>query len=575
MRRILVAGAVVYALAIGIWLLIEAPNAVHLPPGGRSVLYIGVVLVWGFVGVGSFAWLRRPDNATGKLMVIVGVLVGLTGFQFFDTPALLGLGLAVDTLSGSVLIHLLLAFPSGRVEGRWARRVVAFGYVAGFAQFPGLLFTSCDEGCNIDENPWMIADVPALSLIFGLIQAFSLLFAIVGGVIVLLYRWRTSNRSQRRGLEPVLLLGAVILALGLGLVIANISGVAPEVFQILFFGAFALVPWAFLLGLMRTRFFRTAAVGRVIERLTQDPRGVRDALAAELGDPTLEVAYWLPDSGYVDATGLPAAEPGPDQVMTQIENEGRCVGALIHDPVLCESPELLREAAAAAALAIENARLEVELRARLAALRASRARLVEAGDAERRRLGRDLHDGAQQRLVALMIELQLARERFESDPAGARELVDSAFANAQEAVGRAARPGRRDPSRRALAARARCGAGVAGQPLPGAGRVRERARGAAAERRRDRRVLRRRRGADERHQVRGRDACAGRGPARERRRRDRRPRRRRRRGGDRGRHRFERPDRPCRRARRHARGGEPAGRGHARARPVPAMTAGR
>ena len=398
------------------------------------MLYIGVVLVWGFVGVGSYAWLRRPDNATGKLMVIVGVLVGLTGFQFFDTPALLGLGLAVDTLSGSVLIHLLLGFPSGRVEGRWARRVVGFGYVAGFAQAPGLLFTSCEEGCNIDENPWMIADVPALSLVFGLIQAFSLLFAIVGGVIVLLYRWRTSNRSQRRGLEPVLLLGAVILALGLGLVIANISGVAPEVFQILFFGAFALVPWAFLLGLMRTRFFRTAAVGRVIERLTQDPRGVRDALAAELGDPTLEVAYWLPDSGYVDATGLPAAEPGPDQVMTQIENEGRCVGALIHDPVLCESPELLREAAAAAALAIENARLEVELRARLAALRASRARLVEAGDAERRRLGRDLHDGAQQRLVALMIELQLARERFESDPAGARELVDSAFANAQEAV---------------------------------------------------------------------------------------------------------------------------------------------
>ncbi len=417
------------------WLLIEAPNAVHLPPGGRSVLYIGVVLVWGFVGVGSYAWLRRPDNATGKLMVIVGALVGLTGFQFFDTPALLGLGLAVDTLSGSVLIHLLLAFPSGRVEGRWSRRVVGFGYVAGFAQFPGLLFTSCDEGCNIDENPWMLADMPALSLIFGLIQAFSLLFAIVGGVLVLLHRWRTSNRSQRRGLEPVLLLGATILALGLALVVANIAGgSARDVFQILFFGAFALVPWAFLLGLMRTRFFRTAAVGRVIERLTYDPRGVRDALAAELGDPTLEVAYWLPDSGYVDATGLPAAEPGPDQVMTQIENEGRCVGALIHDPVLCESPELLRDAAAAAALAIENARLEVELRARLAALRASRARLVEAGDAERRRLGRDLHDGAQQRLVALMIELQLARERFESDPAGARELVDSAFANAKEAV---------------------------------------------------------------------------------------------------------------------------------------------
>ncbi len=120
---------------------------------------------------------------------------------------------------------------------------------------------------------------------------------------------------------------------------------------------------------------------------------------------------------------------------TEIDNEGGRVGALVHDAELCETPDLLREAAAAAGLALENARLEVELRARLEALRASRARLVEAGDAERRRLTRDLHDGAQQRLVALMIELQLARERFDNDPPGARELVDSAFANAQAAVG--------------------------------------------------------------------------------------------------------------------------------------------
>jgi signal transduction histidine kinase len=314
--------------------------------------------------------------------------------------------------------------------------VVVAGYIAGVVQLPGLLFTPCEEDCNIGENPWLIADVPALSVVFGIIQALSLLFAVVGGVVVLLHRWRASSHFQRRGLEPVLLLGALILTVGLVTVVANATGwSARNVLQILFFATFALVPWAFLLGLMRTRFFRTAAVGRVIERLTHNPRGVRDALAAELGDPTLEVAYWLPERGFVDPDGFPVAEPDPHRVRTQIDNEGRCVGALIHDPALCGEPELLREATAAAALAIENARLEVELRAKLEALRASRARLVEAGDAERRRLGRDLHDGAQQRLVALMIELQLARERFESDPAGARELVDSAFANAQEAVG--------------------------------------------------------------------------------------------------------------------------------------------
>ena len=113
--------------------------------------------------------------------------------------------------------------------------------------------------------------------------------------------------------------------------------------QILFFAAFALVPAAFLLGLMRTRFFRTAAVGRVIERLTHDPRGVRDALAAELGDPALTVAYWLPERGYVDREGRPLPDPGDGRVRDRDRARGPRVGALMHDAVLCETPELLLE----------------------------------------------------------------------------------------------------------------------------------------------------------------------------------------------------------------------------------------
>ena len=115
--------------------------------------------------------------------------------------------------------------------------------------------------------------------------------------------------------------------------------------------------------------------------------------------------------------------------MTEIDHGGRRVGALVHAAALRDEPELLGEAASTAALAIENGRLEVELRARLEALRASRARIVEAGDAERRRLTRDLHDGAQQRLVSLKIDLQLARERI--DEPAARELLDRAVANAR------------------------------------------------------------------------------------------------------------------------------------------------
>lgn len=426
-----IATACLIVVVIGAVLLVAAPDIdeARLPPGGIVIVYLGVGAAWGFVGVGAFAHARRPENHTGGLMVLVGLLIALTGLQFLDRPLLFALGALVDTIVISVLIHLLLAFPSGHVEGRWTRRAVIAGYIAGSLQLPGLLFTECQE-CP-SNNPWLIEDNQLLSALAGVPQAALLLFALLTTVYVLLRRRQTASPLVRRGLEPVLLLGAAILTLGLATVTANsIDRDFATPFQIAFFASAALFPVAFLLGLVRARFFRTAAVGRVIERLSLDPRGVRDALATELKDPTLEVLYWV-DGAYVDRDGLPRAPDGP---LTEIEHEGRRVGALVHDPALNEEPELLRDAAAAAALALENQRLEVELRARLEALRASRARIVEAGDAERRRLGRDLHDGAQQRLVALMIELQLVREQFDTDPTTAKALVDSAFNNAQEAV---------------------------------------------------------------------------------------------------------------------------------------------
>ena len=429
MRWAIITGCLIAAV-IGVALLAEAQQVdfERLPPGGRPILYIGVVIAWGFAAVGAFANARRPENHTGALMVLVGAFIGLTALQFFDQPVLFSIGALFDTICIAALIHLLLAFPSGRVEGRWARTAMVAGYVAGVLQLPALLVNECAE-CP-DGNPMLIEESTAIATIIGLPQGLLFLFALVTTVVTLLRRRQAASPLQRRGFEPVLLLGAVILTLGFVTVLSDAFSFGPTTaLQIVFFSTFALLPAAFLLGLVRTRFFRTAAVGRVIERLALDPRGVRDALATELGDPTLDVLYWV-DGRYVDREGHPRTA----ETLTEIDHEGRRVGALVHDPSLDEEPDLVREAAAAAALALENQRLEVELRARLEALRASRARLVEAGDAERRRLTRDLHDGAQQRLVALMIELQLARETFDANPEGARQLVDSAFANAQEAV---------------------------------------------------------------------------------------------------------------------------------------------
>src|SRR5829696_3678189 len=181
--RWIIAAAVAFALAIGVALLIETPNVDPMPPGGAPVLYIGVVLVWGFVAVGASAWLRRPDNATGGLMILVGVLVGLSGLQFFSVPALFAIGVLVDTLVISALIHLLLAFPSGRVEGQLARRAVVVGYVAGAMQLPALLVSTCPR-CP-DGNPWLIAQNEVVSTVFGVSQALMALFAAVAAVVVL------------------------------------------------------------------------------------------------------------------------------------------------------------------------------------------------------------------------------------------------------------------------------------------------------------------------------------------------------------------------------------------------------
>jgi signal transduction histidine kinase len=160
---------------------------------------------------------------------------------------------------------------------------------------------------------------------------------------------------------------------------------------------------------------------------TRVPGQLREALARALHDPSLALAYWLPEQGrYVDSEGQPVELPRDDSASTTtiVERDGRRVAALVHDASLGEDPELVEAVCAAAGLALENERLQAELRAHLDELRASRVRIVEAADAERRRLERDLHDGTQQRLVSVSMALGLAESKLGSDPEGARKILD-------------------------------------------------------------------------------------------------------------------------------------------------------
>ena len=193
------------------------------------------------------------------------------------------------------------------------------------------------------------------------------------------------------------------------------AGIAEVVLEWLAGVVGMAIPVAFLVGLLRTRLHRSAVADLVVALhgpLT--PTEVRDAIAGTLRDESLVLAFWLPDREcYVGPDGAevdPEAQPG--RAVTVLEGDGGRLAALVHDRTLLDDPALIDAVGAAASLALENARLQAELRTQLNEVRASRARIVEAGDAERRRLERDLHDGAQQRLLGIRLALQLVRGRL-------------------------------------------------------------------------------------------------------------------------------------------------------------------
>jgi signal transduction histidine kinase len=450
-RVAIVAAASVMAAALAILLLALIPGSHQLPDLGWIFAVLLVAMGVGFFALGAVVWLRNPDNRTGLLMLIEGLVILVTGLQISSNPWLFIAGALTDALVISAFIHMLLAFPSGRLESRAARIVVWIVYAAALLQVPVVLFGSgpdlgCDAKHPCPDNPLLIEQHRTLSDVLESVQAIMLVGAALVTVFLLLRRYRRSGPLARRGLAPVLFVGATILILAIVQAVLRGTAAGPAA-QGAFFIAFALLPVAFLVGLSRSRLLRGSTIAGLVDRLVSDPgaAGIDGALGGVLSDPTLFVAYRLDDgAGYVDRSGravqLPAADDGEGRVATEVAHDGRVVAAVVHDAALCQERELLRAAAGAAALAIENARLEAQLRARLAALRASRARLVEAGDRERRRLGRDLHDGAQQRLVSLMLELQIARETWERDPAMARGLVDQAFDNARAAVDELRRP---------------------------------------------------------------------------------------------------------------------------------------
>jgi len=379
-----------------------------------------------YIVAGLVAWWRRPESRLGPLMIAGGLLTALSGLQASSPAVLYTLGSALDILPAALFLHVFLAFPDGRLHSRFERVLVTTTYLLAL----GLQVLRMSIGAF--DNSLQVSSSPDAALALFRIELLSVSAALVTGTVVLVLRRRRAGRPRRRSLALVIDLFALGLLLAAGLfAIAVLEWPSYEVFvafQRATWIVVGLAPIVFLFGLLDARLARSAVGDLMIDlRGGMQPTELQDALARTLRDPSLTLAYWLPDFGaYVDLDGRPVAVPSGDGRATKtIEREGARIGALLYDPALDDEPELLDAVGAAAGIALENARLQAELAARLEEVKGSRARVIEAGQNERKRLERDLHDGAQQRLVALALQLRLLEKQLGDQPGAAAGIAQA------------------------------------------------------------------------------------------------------------------------------------------------------
>ena len=380
MRKLTVAGVLALGLLLtaGALLLIVTSDHEEQPALAAVTQLLGA---WSFILGGLVAWARRPDNRFGPLLTAVGMTVFIGALEESNHSLPFTLGWVFGGVFVAVFIHALLAFPRGYLETRMVFSIVAVAYVALTA---GSLLASffddfSDDCTGCPPNAFLIVDSPTTVSVIDAVLVIAGIPALLASLHVFRRRWREASEPMRRVFLPVYLAaGTTIVLLAAAILIESFSDRAGTILSWFLIFSFSSVPIAFIVGLLSGRL-RRASVGQLVLDLgrTPAPGELRDALARALGDPTLRVAYWIPETqSFADIDGSPIELPeGRGEVLsTMVEHNGRVVAALIHHRSLEEDPLLVEAAAAAAALALENEQ-------RLAALAKAQTRIQALLDA--------------------------------------------------------------------------------------------------------------------------------------------------------------------------------------------------
>lgn len=396
---------------------------------GATVLAVYAVPAVAFIVAGMAAWAAKPSNPAGRLLTACGALILIPLLQGSHVPIAYTIGLVADSAFAPVLFYAVFAFPDGRLRSPIDVILVAgslaititIGMVAPLFVDPRALgCTDCPEGMNL---LLLRSDPELVRRIFTTVPSVVIPLLSTAMIARLLHRLWRATPPMRRVLAPLALATIVWLSAHSYIrVIRELFGWAwnaPDWINTLNAGFLACVPVAMLVGLQRARR-RRSRIGDLVVELgaVRTPEHLEAAIARTLGDPTVEVGFWDRDQRrYITNAGVPLQPPrnGGDRAATYVERGGEPLAVIVHDRAVDEEPRLVRGVAAAARFAVENERLQAEVRAQLEDARRSRSRLVSAADNERRRIERDLHDGAQQRLLALALDLHVLAEQQDDD----------------------------------------------------------------------------------------------------------------------------------------------------------------
>jgi signal transduction histidine kinase len=445
--QVVVGAAAVLAAVGAVWVTLEAEFLRY--PGWLAVQKADFILGPVFIGL---YWLRRrPQSRFGPMLIGFGFVGAVYVLQSSANSWLFGIGLVWENVIYLATLLLILTFPTGRLEGWPAKLIMLAAIVA--AAVPATLIVlvapqlgagASISGCQAlcPHNALAVTSRPSLALHLADIYRPAAIVVALATAALLVWRLLTGTPPQRRALAigtPIALLFLVLQIVYLLLTYAPTSfATVDEVVRWSLVGARALIWYGFLASLIAAQLLAARVMQRLVHQSLRRPsRGELEALLRDhLGDPSLSLVF-LDHHAEPGATRHALAgemhDDGAKREVTIVERAGTPSVALVHDAQLDDDPELLQAAGAVALLAAENAELDAGWGEALQELRRSRARIVRAGDEERRKLERNLHDGVQQRLATIRIELGTVGDLLAHDSA-LRTRVDRMGQNVEDAL---------------------------------------------------------------------------------------------------------------------------------------------